>query len=99
MNVGLFYHRGYEIKYFILGDSSIGYSASAKVRAQIKFKEASIPLQLPDQTYAHSVAAEEAIMQLCKSFIDENFIETIGGKYYEYEIRACQDKRRANKGT
>ncbi len=76
MHVSFFWHRGYEINYFITGDKIVGYSASAKICPRSAMKAVYIPLQLPEHRYPNSFAAEEAIMQLCKEFIDEKLIES-----------------------
>lgn len=75
MNVGLFHHKGYEIHYFITGSPTTGYSASAKIHPSIHLKAIYIPLKLPEHTYLSSLDAEEAIMQLCRNYIDESLIE------------------------
>ena len=75
MNVGFFHHKGHEINYFITGNNAMGYSASAKIYPSRTTKVIYIPLQLPEHNYTNSVAAEDAIMQWCKAFIDERLTE------------------------
>lgn len=75
MNAGFFYYKGHEINYFIAGNDAMGYNASAKIYPSRITKAIYIPLQLPEHNYPNSVAAEDAIMQWCKAFIEERLTE------------------------